>query len=157
MLKEKYGFELFADYHQFYLQDEQADCDLSDSWTEQATEDLVAIAVGMIGIGTVRDMDVPVTIEIHNSEPENDLDEWDHVIECSVDIPSGKVVVAGCTDYFPEAARISVEPGVYRARVFYGELDSLSENGCDGNDKYKVALWLGETINPKVIKRHVKD
>ncbi len=157
MLKEKYEFELFADYHQFYLQDEQADCDLSDSWTEQASKDLFAIAVGMIGIGTARNLDVPVTVEIHNSEPENDFDEWDHVIECSVDIPSGKIVVAGCTDYFPDAARISVESGVYRARVFYGELDSLSADGCDGKDQYKVALWLGATINPKVIKRHIKN
>jgi hypothetical protein len=157
MLKQKYEFELFADYHQFYLQDEQADGDLSDSWTEQATKDLFALTFGTIGIGTASNRDVPVTVEVHNSEPKNDFDEWDRIIECSIDVPSGKIVVAGCTDYFPDAARISVEPGVYQARVFYGELDSLSEDGCDGNDKYKIALWLGETINPKVIKRHIKD
>jgi hypothetical protein len=157
MLKEKYEFELFADYHQFYLQDEQADGDLSDSWTEQATTDLFALTLGTIGIGTASNRDVPVTVEVHNSEPENDFDEWDRIIECSIDVPSGKIVVAGCTDYFPDAARISVEPGVYQARVFYGELDDLSEYDCGGNDKYKIALWLGETINPKVIKRRVKD
>ena len=33
MLKEKYEFKLFADYHQFYLQDEEAHGDLSNSWT----------------------------------------------------------------------------------------------------------------------------
>ncbi len=31
MLKEKYEFELFADYHQFYLQNEKADGNLSNS------------------------------------------------------------------------------------------------------------------------------
>jgi hypothetical protein len=157
MLKEKYEFKLFADYHQFYLQDEQADGDLSDSWTEQATTDLFALTLGTIGIGTVSNSDIPVTVEVYNSEPDNDFDEWDRIIECSINVPSGRIVVAGCTDYFPEAARISVEPGVYQARVFYGELDSLSEDGCDSNDKYKIALWLGETINPKVIKKQVKD
>jgi hypothetical protein len=157
MLKEKHEFDLFADYYQFYLQDEQADGDLSDSWTEQAIKDSLALTLGTIGIGTASNMDVPVTVEVHNSEPENDFDEWDRIIECSIDVPSGKIVIAGCTDYFPDAARISIEPGVYQARIFYGELDSLSEDGCDGNDKYKVALWLGETINPKVIKKRVEN
>jgi len=31
-------FELFADYFQFYLQDESATGDLSDSWTEEGVE-----------------------------------------------------------------------------------------------------------------------
>jgi hypothetical protein len=35
MLKEKYELELFADYYQLYLQDEQAHGDLSDSWVER--------------------------------------------------------------------------------------------------------------------------
>jgi hypothetical protein len=157
MLKEKHELEIFADYHQFYLQDEQADGDLSDSWTEQAIKDSFALTLGTIGIGTVRNMDVPVTVEVHTSEPENDFDEWDRIIECNIDVPSGKIVVAGCTDYYPDAVRISVEPGVYQARVFYGELDSLSEDGLDGNDKYKIVLWLGEMINPKVIKERVEN
>ena len=155
MLKEKYEFELFADYHQFYLQDEKADGDLSDSWTEQATENLLALALGTIGVGTVRDMDVPVTIEVHDSEPKEDLTLWEQINECSIDVPSGRIVVAGSTDYFPDAARISVEPGTYRARIYYSELDTLSEDGLDGDDKYKVALWRGEEIEPRVIKRRV--
>ena len=43
---------LFADYFQFYLQDEQALGDLSESSTEQATADLLALAPGTIGVGT---------------------------------------------------------------------------------------------------------
>lgn len=157
MLKEKHEFELFADYHQFYLQDEQASGDLSDSWTEQAHIDLFALALGTIGIGTASDMDVPVTVEVHNSEPENVFEEWDHIIECSIDIPSGKIVVAGCTDYFPDAARISVDPGVYQVRVFYAGLDSVSADCSESNDRYQVALWPGQAIDPQVIKRHIQD
>ena len=33
MTTQLYHFDLFADYHQFYLQDEAAEGDLSDSWT----------------------------------------------------------------------------------------------------------------------------
>jgi hypothetical protein len=164
MLTEKHEFELFPDYYQFYLQDEQTTDGLADAWTDQASEDLFAIALGTIGISTVSHMyDVPVTAEIHTSAPDDDLDRWDHIIECNIDIPSGKIVVAGCTDYFPDAARISVEPGMYQVRVFYGELassrgrDQYKPDSPKGNDQYKVVLWPGESIDPKVIKRYIKD
>jgi hypothetical protein len=158
MLKEKYEFELFPDYYQFYLQDEQTIGDLSDSWLDRANEGCFALVPGTISVATVQNRrDVPVIVEIHDGEPENNFDEWDWVIDISIDIPSGKIVVAGCTDYFPDAARISVEPGSYRARVFYGELNSVSVDDCEGNDKYKVALWLGEAVNPKFMKRYAKD
>lgn len=145
-----YNYKLFADYYQFYLQDEDTNGDLSDSWNDQAVKDLLAIAPGTIGVGTVRNMDIPVEVEIRDSAPEN---KWDHVMECGIEIPSGKIVVAGCTDYFPEAARISVKPGNYRARIYYGDLDSLSEDGLDGNDHYKVVLWPGDDLEARVIKR----
>jgi hypothetical protein len=144
---------LFADYFQFYLQDEVVKGDLSESWTEQAVADLLALAPGTIGVGTVRNMDVPVIVDVLDAPPNEPLDRWDHVTECSIEIPSGRLVVAGCTDYFPEAQRIQVVPGAYRARIFYGRLDSLSEDGLDGEDHYKVSLWPSETTGPVVLKR----
>ncbi len=155
MLLEKYEFELFADYNQFYLQDEKADGDLSDSWTEKANEMLLAITNGTIGVGTVRNMDVPVTVEIHDTEPTENLELWDQVNECSIEIPSGRIVIAGCTDYFPEASRIEVEPATYQARIYYGDLNILSEDELEGNDNYKIALWCGEVIKPKIIKQRI--
>jgi hypothetical protein len=56
-------------------------------------------------------------------------------------VTSGRLVVAGCTDYFPDAARIDVPPGSYRARIYSGNLNSLSDDGLDGDDHYRVALW----------------
>jgi hypothetical protein len=144
---------LFADYFQFYLQDEKAAGDLSESWTEQATADLLALAPGTIGIGTVRNMDVPVVIEVDDSEPVIDLDAWDQVVDCSIEAPSGQLVVAGCTDYFPDAKRIEVVPGPYRARIFYGALDTLSADGLDGSDHYRISLWLHPVEAPRFLKR----
>lgn len=150
----QYNYEIFADYHQFYLQDEQADGDLSDAWTQEAVDNLLALAPGTIGVGTARNMTVPVTVEILDSQPENeDFSEWDMVNECSIDVPTGKIVIAGCTDYFPDAARIKVTPGTYRARIYYGKLETLSDDGLEGEDNYRVVLWLGESIKPKVLKR----
>src|SRR5262245_5370575 len=98
--------DLFADYFQFYLQDEDASGIDGDSWSGEATDRMLATAPGALAVGTVRNVGVPVTVEILPSEPPKDLENWDHVTECSLAIPSGKIVVAGCTDYFPDAPRI---------------------------------------------------
>jgi len=34
-MKTSYRYTLFADYFQFYLQDEDADGDLSEEWTDE--------------------------------------------------------------------------------------------------------------------------
>ena len=133
-------FELFADYFQFYLQDESANGNL-ESWSEEAVARFLAIPPGSIGVGTVRNMNVPVSVEVLDVEPEPDFTSWYHVTECSLDVPTGRIVLAGCTDYFPDAARIEVPPAVYRARIPYGALDTVSANGLDGDDRYRVQLW----------------
>lgn len=146
-------FSLFADYFQFYLQDETVDGNLADSWTQEAVDRLLAVTPGTVGVGTVRNMEVPVVVELHDLEPSRDLDRWDHVVECSLNIPSGRIVIAGCTDFFPDAARIEVKPGSYRARVLYRGLDTLSEDGLDGNDQYVVVLWPGPPCDVIVLKQ----
>jgi hypothetical protein len=150
----KFHYELFADYHQFYLQDEGASGNLSDAWTPAASERLLALAECTIGVGTVRSMTVPVTVEIVDAAPTDEWAVWDHVNECSIEIPSGRIVIAGCTDYFPDAARIELTPGCYRARVYYGGLKSLSEDGLSGEDHYEIVLWPGDPIEPRVLKQH---
>jgi len=146
-------YSLFADYFQFYLQDELAEGIDGDSWDEIAFARLLATAPGTIGIGTVRNMTVPVVVEIHDHEPPEDADMWDHIIECSIVVSSGKIVIAGCTDYFPDAARIEVAPGIYAARISYGALDSLSEDEIEGDDHYRVQLWPGAVGELRVVKQ----
>ncbi|QPF87667.1 hypothetical protein IC762_15830 [Bradyrhizobium genosp. L] len=145
---------LFADYFQFYIQDELADdVDLSRAWTEEATDRLLAVAPGIIGIGTVRNMHVPVSVQILEHEPADDFSEWDHVVQTSLDIASGSIVIAGCTDYFPDAMRIEVAAGTYRTRVSYGALETLSEDGLEGNDHYRVQLWPGPSTTVRILKQ----
>ena len=144
-------FELFADYFQFYLSDEQLQGDLSDAWTDEAVAQLLALASGVVGVGTVRNMDVPVEVETVDQAPADDLLGWDRVNECTLEVPSGRIVVAGCTDYWPDAARIPVTPGTYRARIYYGDLDSLSEDGLDGRDHYRIVLWPAPAALPVAI------
>jgi hypothetical protein len=150
----RYKFQLFADYHQFYIQDESADGDLSDAWTAEAVERLLAIAPGAVGIGTVRDSDVPVTIDVLEEEPNREFDVVDHVVECSILISSGNIVAAGCTGYFPDAARIPVCPGTYRVRVNFTGLDSLSPDRLVGADQYHLQVWPAPISDVVVLKQH---
>lgn len=140
-MAQRQEFTIFADYFQFYIQDEHATGDLSESWTQDAVDRLLAIAPGCVGVGTVRNMDVPVTVEIAEAAPNEDLNQWDHVNECSIDVPSGRLVIAGCTDYFPDAARMELDKGTYRVRIYYGNLSSISGNGLEGSDHYRLFLW----------------
>jgi hypothetical protein len=140
----EYNLELFADYFQFYLKDEQVPGDLSDQWTENAVKILLATAEGTIGVGTVRNMTVPVNIKIFETDPVLLSDKqniFDQINECDIEVSSGKIVVAGCTDYFKEAKRIELLNGIYRARIYYGNLDKLSEDGLDDEDFYEIHLW----------------
>ena len=151
-----FELSLFADYFQFYVQDEAATGDLSQTWNKEATERLLAVAPATIGIGTVRNTNVPVTLEIRADEPDDDSAEWDHVVEASLDVESGRIVVAGCTDYFPDATRIEVAPGSYRVRASYGALNTLSEDALSGDDRYRLQLWPATAINVRILKQRLK-
>ena len=114
------------------MRDETVDSALSDAWTDGATERLLALAPGTVGIGTARNVDVPVTISILEREPMFDSEKFDHVVECSMVVASGSIVAVGCTDYFPDAARIKMAPDPYRVRVSFEGLDSVSPDGVAG-------------------------
>jgi hypothetical protein len=150
---KSFELSLFADYFQFYIQDEPVVGDLSRAWTKEATDQLLAVAPGTIGIGTVRNMGVPVSVEILECQPRDDFSKWDHVVEAGLHIASGRIVVAGCTDYFPDAMRIQVAPGTYRVRVSYGALATLSADGLQGDDHYRLQLWPASSTAIRVLKQ----
>jgi len=153
---QSHRLRLFADYHQFYLQDEAAQGDLSNAWDQAAMDRMLAVSSGVVGIGTARDMEVDVTIEFHASAPPLDLAVADHVVEASLVVMRGPLVVAGCTDYRPDAARFALAPGTYRVRLSVRGLDTISEDGLDGQDHYCVQLWQAPSIEPTVLRQRTR-
>jgi hypothetical protein len=145
-------FELFADYFQFYLQDEDSNGINGDSWSNDACARKLAVEPDAIGVGTERNFNVPVVIELWPSEPPLDFAAWDHVVECSFAVPTGKIVVAGCTDELAESRRIDIDPGIYRARVSGGHLAS-AKSFDEGDDVYRVQLWRAPAGPIDVLKQ----
>ncbi len=138
---QKIQLTLFADYFQFYIQDDDESVgDLSDAWTKEATDSLMAVSDRVIGVGTVRNMDVPVFVHIVDELPELQAEEWDRLNRASIECRTGRFVIAGCTDYLPDAKRIEVAAGTYDAIVGYKGLSSLSDDGLDGEDSYHLFL-----------------
>lgn len=159
MVIKEYTLQVFADYFQFYIQDEQVLEDFSAMWTKEAVNRLLACTDNTIGVGTIRNMNVPVHIAFLDSEPAlQDIAHYDQINECEIRVISGKLIVMGCTDYMPEAMRIDVKAGIYRVRVLYSGFDSLSEDGLEGDDKYELHIW--PTDKPKglnVIKQYYQQ
>jgi hypothetical protein len=136
------NFTILADYYQFYIQDDDvAFGDLSDAWTTEAVNRLLAVAPHTVGVGTVRNTKVAVTVQILEANCEIESGSFDRTNTCSIQIDSGRLVIAGCTDYFPDAARIDCAAGLYHVLVGYRGLDTVSDDGQEGQDSYHIYLW----------------
>ncbi|WP_425986002.1 hypothetical protein [Brevundimonas sp. TWP1-2-1b1] len=144
-------FEIFADYFQFYVCDETYVTDTAALWSP-AGDPMLAVGPDLIAIGTARNMLVPVELEILPAEPTPDPDAWDQVRDCGLRLASGTLIVFGCTDDPDQAERIDLPAGDYAARVSHGGLDTLSEDGLDGDDRYRIQLWPGAVRPVTVIK-----
>jgi hypothetical protein len=145
-------FAVFADYFQFYVCDAAFQTDPGLLWDEAATARMLALGPDLIAVGTARNMTVPVDVEILNAPPALDVDDWDQVIDCGVSLPSGNLIVFGCTENSDDAERLGIDPGDYAARISYANLGALSDDGLEGDDRYRVQLWPAATPAIAVLK-----
>lgn len=148
-------FEVLADYHQFYVWDSGVNPEAPEDYTDEDVSRMVKVAKNVVVVQPVRDLDVPVELELCPSDPGCELATWDHVVECSVEIPSGKLQVHECTGGAVFDAAIA--PGNYRVRVLFAGLGTLSYDGVDGDDRYRVVLWPGDIVPLTVIKQWRSD
>ncbi|MGW1588292.1 hypothetical protein [Streptomyces sp. NPDC002386] len=150
---------LFADYFQIHVSDADSDGDLSDAWTGQAVADHLAVAQDALGIGTVVNVNVSVTVVVLPQEPSDDSAEFDHVVEASLDVPSGRLMVLGCTDYAPDAATFEVAPGWNRVRVSRSNLaraaqaDVDSDESPETTEKIRIQVWAASESPATITKR----
>lgn len=151
----RFYFRVFADYFGFELLDDGALLP-PDRINQETIANRVATSQGVINVTTQRNYYVPVVIEILAAgllEDHHPNETWDHVVECSIEITSGRLVVLGTTDYYPDAPRIPIQPGTYQATIYSGGLSTLSEDGLRGEDVYWIVLQPGPAVETRVIKR----
>jgi len=135
-------FQVFADYHQFYLMDAGIEPAIPDDVTEDHIRSRVRTAPHVAVFYTETAAHVPVEIAIVG-EPSAPDWAWDHCTDFDLSLPSGTVVLCGCTDYVPDSPHISVNASEYLGRAFFS--DSVS-----GSERYRIVLWpsMAQPSNP---------
>ena len=144
---------LFADYFQLHIADDAPGGDLSEAWTAEASARGLAVADGVVGVSTARNVDVPVLVSV-SVEPPDLLPDADSIVEGDLNCMSGRLVVMGCTDYFPDATRLSVPPGWYRVRATANGLNTVREQWLDAEDEYRIEVWPSPASGVHVVKQH---
>ena len=145
-------YEIFADYHQFYLWDHDESPSPAVDYSDEDVERRIKAAPHLVVIQPERNMSVPVEVEIAGEAPEPCLDDWDHVAEASLDLPSGRLEIHECTGGSVDI--LAVARGPYRVRACHGGLGTLSDNGLDGADHYRVILWPAPMAPVAVLKQY---
>ncbi|MER5737639.1 MULTISPECIES: hypothetical protein [unclassified Streptomyces] len=152
-------FELFADYFQIHLLDDGSEGDLGDVWNEQTVSDGLGVTEDALAIGTAVNSTVAVVVDVLMERPVDDGDAFDHVVEASLRLASGRLVVLGCTDHLPEAARFDVPAGWIRVRASRRNLEAASSADLDCEDEpeereeVRIQAWPAPYSEPRVVKR----
>jgi hypothetical protein len=147
----RHDIEVSVDYHQFYLWDRGVEPTAPEDYDDDDVKRLVKVAPNVVVIQPIRNFTVPVELEVHDSDPGFNAAEWDHVAECSLDLPTGQLDVEECTG--GTAFSTALTPGTYRIRALFSGLDSLSEDGFEGADRYRIVLWPGRSAPLSILKQ----
>ncbi len=135
--------KLFADHRQIHVCALDSKGDLAEAWTAKATDDRIAAAGDIVGIGTEAADDVHVSVAILRDEPP--LAKGDHITEASITL-GDEVAVLGCTDYLPRAKRLEVTPGSFRLRATHTDIEK--------REKIRIELWPAKKAKPRVLTRY---
>ncbi len=148
----KKHYNIFADYHQFYLMDAKEYPNAPEDWSDEDVRRRIKAEKYIVVIQPERNMTVPVDLEIVGSMPDDDFENWNHVAEASLDLPSGKLLIEECGGGIIDT--IVLSPNSYRIRAYYGDLDKLSFDGLEGKDHYKIIMWQAPFEDVKVLKQY---
>jgi hypothetical protein len=134
--------QVFADYNQFYVQDGGVNPPAPEDWTEHDIANRSKVAENIVVVCPLRNMIVPVEMALHDAEPSPERVSPDHVVDCSLSLPSGHLQIHECTG--GSVLNWEIAAGTYRVRLVYFNLDTITSDGLEGADFYKVELWLGQ-------------
>ncbi|MDQ3687197.1 MAG: hypothetical protein M3430_16600 [Acidobacteriota bacterium] len=133
--------------------DQETNPEAPVDYTEEDVLRRIKAGPNVVVIQPERNMEVPVEVEVHDVEPGYVPDEWEHIVEASLHLPTGRLQVHECTGGV--VAEFKVEPGWYRVRSFHGGFDTIAEYGAEGEDYYRVVLWPAPPAEVVVVKQWV--
>jgi hypothetical protein len=142
---------VLADYHQFYVWDAGMGRRAPEDYADDDVRRRVKVAPHVVVVLTARNTMVPVTVEVHTHDPGVAVGDWQHIAECTLELPTGGLQVHASTG--AGALDLVVAPGTYRVRVLFAGLDTFSGDGLEGDDRYVVMLWPGAVQAPCIVRQ----
>jgi hypothetical protein len=147
------AFDVFADYHQFYLWDRGMTDQAPENYTDEDVRRRIKTGPHVVVIQPERNTTVPVEVEVHDADPGFDPAAWDHIAEASLHLPSGRLQIHECTG--GPVAEFEVSPAWYRVRSMGGGFATIDESGLEGSDHYRAVLWPAPPDEVRVVKQWV--
>lgn len=159
----KIDFELFSDTFQFFVADENLPTGhLGVRWSNDDLDNCLALSTDgrCFSVGTHGVSKVSISLQVFKKQDTADLalrcsslsnlSEWDRVNECSVRADTGRLCIHSVLS---DAALAVLQPGTYRARIYYSsgrrrrekkitpidELQEKSSQDCRSGSSAKFA------------------
>jgi hypothetical protein len=148
----KKHYEIFADYHQFYLMDAEIHPNAPTEYTDKDIQHKIKTEDNIVVIMPERNRSVPAELEILDSAPIDNFEDWQHIAEAGLELSSGKLLIEECCG--TSIDKILLPPNTYRVRAYFANLDKLSFDGLDGDDHYKIVIWSAPFEDVKVLKQY---
>lgn len=174
---------------QFAISDWDAPGEPGDLGSDAASRNLVVVSDDQTEVSILAarfGRYAKVFIDMFDTAPLQDYSDWDQVVECNLNVPSGKIQlwttvgnsVLSAATRESEDAEISVEPAVYRVRILFANLavthKRLAETGhehsplyygsdaipsgqeLDEMDYYHLILWPVALSGIEILKQYQK-
>jgi hypothetical protein len=152
---QAFTFHLLAAYFQVTFRDAAAGHLVEDiEWTAEQVHTLNYTSEHTLVLATVRDQIVPVSVILYQEKPSLDLEQYDHVVECSLTMLSDTAVLYTLMDTLQDYRRIPLAAGLYGVWLGYQKLSSLDELGLEGVDCYTIMVWPETTrLSKRILKQ----
>lgn len=140
---------MYSEYGQFQLSDR--DSPAIFDWDAAASERRVAIGQDVLSVATTTMFgDVVVRVEGWVNEPPIDPDASDHIVEASIELPTGRASITSLSSDIP--LDHPLQPGWFRVRAEGRNLAEGDFGNPDrkGQDRYLLRLWP-EAAAPSVV------
>jgi hypothetical protein len=153
-IMEQHKLSFFTEYYQFYILDSEtkASTDAPDFWNDEAGQRKLAIGEGLLGVTVAKYAEIKVEVRVLSAEPTEDA-EADHIVETSLNLPSGLLQVKDCTSY-DTVLELNLEKETYRIRISSFKLWTVK--GDEGDDYYVVEIWKAGFAETVILKEYIR-
>lgn len=138
----EYEYKILAAGAALFFSDDDVQLDAGALWKGISPGQMLVADDGVLSVRAVPDSYVRVLVDVREAEPERAEAEFSMLGSCLLDVPSGRIVIAGSAELYPDAARIPVRPALYRVAVYAGSLDTIYGGLRHSQNCLKVVLSL---------------